>query len=80
MIHWREHSSNVLSVDFLQLARPHLLPGKRTKTGGNACSQFSNQDALMAMEYAGPVRERYLSRRLITDDNKGTEWMEPTHN
>ena len=27
MIHWREHSSNVLSVDFLQLARPHLLPG-----------------------------------------------------
>ena len=26
-MHWRAHASNILSVDFLQIARRHLLPG-----------------------------------------------------
>jgi spermidine synthase len=144
--HWREHASNLLSVDFLQLARPHLLPGgvlfyNTTASGeaqltgatvypyalrvinflavsdspirvdkdrwksvlenyqieGKPVFDFTRPydrkrfaeilsmadtveshepEALMAMEYAGTIRERFRGRRLITDDNMGTEWLE----
>jgi hypothetical protein len=34
----------------------------------------------MAMEYAASIRERCRGKRLITDDNMGTEWMDlPEH-
>jgi spermidine synthase len=150
MIHWREHSSILLSVDFLQMARQHLLPGgvlyyNTTESGEVQLTgvtvypyalrvvnflavsdspiqvdkdrwrrvlesyriegkpvfdltrpehrerlsemlaladtvQLSNPEELMTMEYAGTIRERYRGRRLITDDNMGTEWMDIPHN
>jgi spermidine synthase len=150
MIHWREHSSILLSVDFLQMARQHLLPGgvlyyNTTESGEVQLTgvtvypyalrvvnflavsdspiqvdkgrwrrvlesyriegkpvfdltrpeqrerlsemlaladtvQFGNPEELMTMEYAGTIRGRYRGRRLITDDNMGTEWMDIPHN
>jgi spermidine synthase len=150
MIHWREHSSILLSVDFLQMARQHLLPGgvlyyNTTESGEVQLTgvtvypyalrvvnflavsdspiqvdkdrwrrvlesyriegkpvfdltrpehrerlsemlaladtvQSGNPEELMTMEYAGTIRERYRGRRLITDDNMGTEWMDIPHN
>jgi spermidine synthase len=148
--HWREHASNLLSVDFLQLVRQHLLPGgvlyyNTTQSGevqltgttvfpyalrvlnflavsdspivvkkdrwrnilayyqieGKPVFDFTrpedrrrfseilslantveskDSEALMAMEYAPGIRERYRGKQLITDDNMGTEWMDgPWH-
>lgn len=142
--HWREHISNLLSTDFLQLGRQHLLPGgvlyynttwspEAQLTGASVFPyalrvinflavsdspikvdkarwksvlesyaidgkpvfdltrpgdrqrlsemlsladsvQSKRPEAQMAMEYADTLRDRYRGKRLITDDNMGTEW------
>jgi spermidine synthase len=147
--HWREHTSNLLSVDFLKLVRQHLLPGgvlyynttwsaEAQLTGATefpyglriinflAVSDSPIQpdkdrwrsvlqgyqiegkpvfdltrpeyrqrlaemlslgdtldskhpEAQMAMEYTASIRQRYRGKRIITDDNMGTEWMEVSH-
>jgi spermidine synthase len=147
--HWREHASNLLSVDFLRLVRQHLQTGgvlyynttqsgevlltgttvfpyalrvlnflavsdtpirvdrDRWKSvlenyaiGGKPVFDFTrprdrqrfsemlalaatvdskNPEALMAMEYGDTIRERYRGKKMVTDDNMGTEWMEVSH-
>ena len=147
---WREHTSNLLSVDFLQLVRGHLLPGgvlyynttwspEVQLTGATVFPyalrvisflavsdtplqvdrerwksvlenyridgqpvlnltrpedrtaldrmlsladtvESKKPETQMAMEYAASIRERCRGKRLITDDNMGTEWMDlPEH-
>jgi spermidine synthase len=141
---WREHMSNLLSVEFLQLARRHLLPGgvlyynttgsqevlftgtmvfpyglrvgnflavsdspmvvnrerlrwillqyriddlpvlnmsipddaKRLREMLDLTQRFGSDRsfATPSMEYADSIRERCRGKRIITDDNMGTEW------
>ena len=144
--HWREHASNLLSTDFLQLVRPHLLPGgvlfyNTTSSGevqltgatvypyalrvvnfivvsdspivvdkerwrqtlvkyqidGKRIFDLTRAEdkkglermlaladtltrgpanAEMAMESGVTIRERYRDKRVVTDDNMGTEWLD----
>ena len=144
--HWREHSTNLLSTDFLRLASQHLLPGgmlfyNTTWSGevqltgatvfpyalrvvnflavSNApihmdkarwksrleeyhiegkpvfdLTRAQDQkklnemlaladtlgqkptDAQMALELQDTIRVRCQGKRIITDDNMGTEWLE----
>lgn len=136
---WREHATNLLSAEFLQLIRHHLQPGGvfyYNTTGSDevlitGTTQFpyalrvvnflalsdrplaidkeawrraltayrldgvpvfdlnrphdqkrleevlSTADSAgdsAAMEYAGTIRQRCRQKRIITDDNMGTEW------
>jgi spermidine synthase len=141
---WREHMSNLLSTDFLELARHHLLPrgviyynttrsGEVLLTGATVfpyalrvanflvvsdstieldsdrlaktlleyridghpvldptvsgdsqrfqgmlslTHRFSSDDSLdhPSLEYGDSIRKRLRGKRIITDDNMGTEW------
>ena len=143
--HWRDHTSNLLSTEFLQLIRKHLNPGGihfynatgspevmltgaavfpyslrvinfmavsdspiqvdkerwrrillEYKIDGKAVFNLSREedreqleqvlslanstssapDQVVAMESGATFRERFRGRRIITDDNMGTEWFQ----
>jgi spermidine synthase len=143
---WREHISNLLSMEFLKLARRHLLPGgvlyyNTTRSGEvmltgatvfpyalrvvnflavsdspievntdrlartlleyridghpvldptvsgdsqrfqemlSLTHRFSHDDRVdhPSLEYADSIRDRFRGKRIITDDNMGTEWTQ----
>ena len=62
MLHWRNHASNLLSVDFLQLARKHLNPG-----GVLFYNITGSEDAIATGLAVYPYTFRFLSCIAVSD-------------